>query len=220
MPRMARIVVPGLPHHITQRGIRGYRTFFKTLDYLTYIELLKEFRRTSGVSIWAYCLMPNHIHVVAVPDAKDSLAKLFRQVHSRYALRTNGTHGWKGHLWQERYYSSVMDEAHTLAALRYVELNPVRAGLCKKPQEWRWSSIHSHIGTRQDEIVDTAATRKLVPDWRSFVHADCPAALQDSLRKSTRTGRPAGDDDFIDLLERKTGKTIPKRTRRKCKSTK
>ena len=213
MPRTARLVVPGYPHHVTQRGIRGYKTFFDTLDYLTYIELLKDSRRTANVSIWAYCLMPNHVHLILVPEAKDGLAKLLRQVHSRYALKVNSTRGWKGHLWQERFYSAVMDEDHVLAALRYVELNPVRAGICAKAEDWRWSSVHANLGNRHDELVDVEATHDLVPEWRTFLGEEFPSAIQDSLRKSTRTGRPAGDDGFIDQLERETGKSIHSRKR-------
>jgi len=208
MARMARLVVPGYPHHVTQRGIRGYKTFFSSLDYMTYLQLLKDAKETANVSIWAYCLMPNHVHLVLVPDACDALAKLLRKVHSQYALRVNAARGWKGHLWQERFYSTVMDEGHALAALRYVELNPVRAGLCSKADEWPWSSIHANLGNRHDELVSVDATHALVPDWRTFLGEKSPAAIQDTLRKSTRTGRPAGGDGFVDRLERETGKSI------------
>lgn len=208
MPRTARLVVPGYPHHVTQRGIRGYKTFFDSLDYLTYLELLKASSRAVDVSIWAYCLMPNHVHLILVPEARDGLAKLLRRVHSRYALKVNSARGWKGHLWQERFYSTVMDESHAIAALRYVELNPVRAGLCAKAEDWRWSSVHANLGSRHDEIVDVAATRNLVSDWRIFLGRETPSATQDALRRSTRTGHPAGDAGFIDQLESEIGKSL------------
>lgn len=215
MSRMARLVVPGYPHHVTQRGIRGYRTFFGALDYMTYLELLKDSRKTANVSIWAYCLMPNHVHLILVPETCDGLARLLRKVHSQYALRVNSTRGWKGHLWQERFYSTVMDEGHALAALRYVELNPVRAGLCSKAEDWPWSSVHANLGSHNDELVNVETTNALIPDWRIFLGEESPAAIQDALRKSTRTGRPAGDDAFIDKLERETGKSIRTKRRRR-----
>jgi len=219
MPRTARLVVPTYPHHVTQRGIRGYKTFFSTLDYLTYLELLKESKRKADISIWAYCLMPNHVHLIVVPKVHDGLAKLLRQTHSRYALKVNSARGWKGHLWQERFYSTVMDEEHALAALRYVELNPVRAGLCARAEDWRWSSVHANLGKRDDELVDIKATLNLVSEWRTFLGEESPSAMQDSLRKSTRTGRPAGDDGFIDQLERETGKSLHRRRRGRQPST-
>jgi len=215
MSRMARLVVPGYPHHVTQRGIRGYKTFFSRVDYMTYLQLLKDSNETANVSILAYCLMPNHVHLILVPEACNALAKLLRKAHSQYALRLNGARGWKGHLWQERFFSTVMDESHALAALRYVELNPVRAGLCSKAEEWPWSSVHANLGNSHNEIVDVEATHALVPDWREFLREKSPAAIQDALRKSTRTGRPAGDDGFIDKLERETGKSI--RTKRQSR---
>jgi putative transposase len=211
MPRFPRLVVPGLPHHVTQRGIRKQRTFFKSLDYLTYLELLREHKEKAGVQIWAYCLMPNHIHMVVVPAAADSLAKFFGPVHCKYAVKVNAAHGWEGHLWQQRFYSTVMDEQHTLAAMRYVELNPVRAALCADPQAWRWSSFHANLRGSDDELVDTGATRTLVSDWSSYINEATPAAVQDALRKRTRTGRPVGTDAFIDELEARTGRKVRQR---------
>ena len=217
MPRMARLVVPGFPHHVTQRGVRGQRTFFEDADYGVYLELLREFRERSNVGIWAYCLMPNHIHVIAVPNDDGGLARLFRMVHGEYARKTNSDHEWQGHLWQQRYYSAVMDEAHTLAAMRYVELNPVRAGLCDRPQDWRWSSVHAHLDTGRDEIVDVSTTREIVGDWISYLAA-ADDDMQDSLRHHTRTGRPAGDDDFVEMLEVITGKEIRRRRPRSAET--
>ena len=211
MPRMARIVVPGFPHHITQRGIRGHRTFFNASDCLIYLEMLKELLPKAGVALWAYCLMPNHVHFVAVPSDERGLAVLFRPLHSQYAKRINAAHGWRGHLWQERFYSVVMDEPHTLAAMRYVEQNPVRAGLCKRPDQWRWSSIHANLAGRTDGLVDTRATRKVVSNWHEYTGSPVSAELQDSLRKCTRNGRPAGASKFIDDVEASIGKRVRKR---------
>ncbi len=211
MPRTARIVVPGLPHHVTQRGNRKQRTFFKTSDFLTYSELLKELKCEAGVRIWAYCLMPNHVHHVVVPEHEQSLARLFRPLHSRYAREVNGAHGWRGHLWQERFYSVAMDELHTLATIRYVELNPVRAGLCARPDEWRWSSIHAHLADKEDTLVDVCATRKLIGDWHAYIASHDTSVSYDAIRSQTRSGRPDGDDAFIQHVEAVTGKSVRRR---------
>ncbi len=213
---MARIVVPGYPHHVTQRGGRKLRTFFRNSDYVAYLELLKELRDKAGVSILAYCLMPNHVHFVVVPDHRESLAKLFRPLHSRYALLVNGMRGWRGHLWQERFYSVVMDEPHTLAAIRYVELNPVRARLCAAPEEWRWSSARAHLAGTTDEIADVAATKEMTADWREYLASFNSSVSLDEIRRQTRCGRPDGDDVFLDHVEAVTGRRLrPRKAGRK-----
>lgn len=203
MPRLPRIVVPGMPHHVTQRGIRKKKVFFRELDYRIYLELAREYKEKAEVDVWAYCLMPNHIHMVVVPRHESSLSKFFGPVHSRYAVRVNAVHGWQGHLWQQRFYSTVMDEAHTLMAMRYVELNPVRAGLCSNPREWRWSSIHPHLGKRDDSLVNENSTKSLVPNWAEYINGTTPAHQQDALRNHTRTGRPVGTAEFIDSVKRR-----------------
>ena len=208
MPKFPRLVVPDYPHHITQRGIRRQRTFFDDSDYAAYVDLIKNLKTAAGVEIWAYCLMPNHVHVIAVPKAKQSLARLFGTAHHRYAKRVNAIHDWRGHLWQERFYSVVMDESHTLAAMRYVEMNPVRAGLCKRAEEWPWSSVHENLGIGNNNMIKLADVRNIICDWRTFLAEDEKPELTDSLRKQTNTGRPSGDDRFIEELERKTGRRI------------
>lgn len=213
MPRFPRIVVPGVPHHVTQRGIRKKPTFFEALDYLTYLELIRKYRDKAGVTILSYCLMPNHIHMVVVPQFEKSLARLFGPVHNQYAVKLNASHGWTGHLWQQRFYSVPMDERHTLAAMRYVELNPVRAGLCGTARQWRWSSALANLGMTSDGLVDTKATKALVSDWSAYLAEATVAEEQDALRKHTRIGRPLGNDRFIDMLEAQTGRTLrPRKT--------
>src|SRR5210317_374899 len=130
MARMPRLVIPHYPHHVTQRGVRRQKTFFSDADYKTYLDLLATAKDGVGADIWAYCLMPNHVHHVIVPGKEDSLAALFSDAHRRYTRRINFREGWRGHLWQERFHSFVMDERHLNATVRYVELNPVAAGLC------------------------------------------------------------------------------------------
>lgn len=208
MPRRARLVVPGYAHHVTQRGSRGHRTFFRAADYSLYLELFRERLQQSKLTVCAYCLMPNHIHAVVIPADAHGLATHFRALHSTYAKYINASRGWKGHLWQERFYSAVMDETHTYCALRYVEMNPVRAGLCDRPDQWKWSSVHANLGVRPDGITDTDTTTKIVPDWRRYLNGSDSAEVLDELRKRTCDGRPAGGDGFVDQLEALTGKVI------------
>ena len=211
MPKFPRLVVPGYPHHVTQRGVRRQRTFFDNSDYEEYLALLRELKVKAGADVLAYCLMPNHVHIIVVPKDKKSLARLFGVAHHRYAKRVNALHDWRGHLWQERFYSVVMDEPHTLAAMRYVELNPVRAGLCQEPDEWPWSSTHANLGLRTDGLIDDSEVRRLITDWRCFLAESENSDLIDSLRAQTSTGRPTGDERFIELIERKSGRRIRRR---------
>ena len=211
MPRMARLVVPGLPHHITQRGSRRQRTFFDDTDYLAYLDLIIETKVAAGVTIWAYCLMPNHVHLVAVPEREDSLATLLRVVHHRHARRVNSANGWRGHLWQERFHSFVMDESHSLAAVRYVELNPVRAGLCTKAEDWRWSSVRAHLRGESDALVDVRPILELVSDWPAYLALSDQPDTVATLQADSNTGRPAGSAAFVTALERVTGRTLRKR---------
>ncbi len=208
MPRMARLVIPGFAHHVTQRGGRKQRTFFDDHDYAAYLRVLKDRLTEVDVSIWAYCLMPNHVHFVVLPRAEDALRNLFGFVHATYARAVNKAHDWRGHLWQERFFSTTMDEIHTLAAMRYVEMNPVRARLCERPEDWRWSSARPHLGLESDDLLDLQATRRVVDDWAEYLAEAEDTATHASIRKSTRTGRPAGGDVFIEMLEELTGKAI------------
>jgi putative transposase len=208
MARLARVVVPGLPHHVTQRGGRRQQTFFSDDDYADYLTLLLQALEQSGVTIWAYCLMPNHVHFIAVPTDAKSLARVFRTAHMRHARRVNEREGWRGHLWQERFYSVVMDERHLLLAARYIEHNPVRAGLCRRPEDWRWSSVHAHLGQRHDPVVDPLPLRQRVQDWTRFIAEDASSSDRDVLRRHTYTGRPVGSDDFLTELEQASGRPL------------
>jgi putative transposase len=171
MARMPRLVVPGYPHHITQRGNRRMQTFFCADDYRAYLELLAEGKRKAGVSVWAYCLMPNHVHIVAVPEENDGLARLFRCVHRHYSRRINFRENWKGHLWQERFHSFVMDERYLRATVRYTELNPVRARLCRRVEDWPWSSARAHLSGRDDAVVSVKPMLDRIGNWHSYLSA-------------------------------------------------
>ena len=209
MGRIARVVVPGFPHHVTQRGARKQQTFFGENDYRMYVGLLSKARQRSDTEILAYCLMPNHIHLIVVPRKSNGLAELLRYAHRTYAVAINAREGWQGHLWQERFHSFVMDEQHLLAAVRYVELNPVRAGICRRPGDWPWSSYRAHVNAADDSLVVVEPMLERVADWRRFVRSENQDAAKFSqLRERSRTGLPIGADDFIDELETITGRSL------------
>ena len=210
MARMPRLVIPGYPHHVTQRGNRRQRTFFSVEDYQAYIQLLASARDAAGVQIWAYCLMPNHVHFVLVPARSESLADLFKEAHRRYTRLINVREGWCGHLWQERFHSFVMDERHLLAAVRYVELNPVRAKLCARAEHWEWSSALAHLNGTDDALATVAPMLERISNWSNYLDTTESAERLNTLRGYSRTGRPAGNDAFIQKLSLLTGRAIEK----------
>ena len=203
MARIARAVAPGIPHHVTQRGNRRQQTFFNDEDYQFYRMLMSEWCMTFQVEIWAYCLMPNHIHLIAVPDTKDGLNLAIGEAHRRYSRRINFREGWRGHLWQGRFSSFILDDRYLLACTKYVELNPVRAGLVKKPEDWPWSSAGSHMNGKDDILVKTKPLLEIAnKPWEMFLISDTQEQEIALLRKHERTGRPLGGDSFIESLER------------------
>lgn len=211
MARIARVVIPGIPHHVTQRGNRKQQTFFGDSDYRAYLRMLAKEKDKASAEVWAYCLMPNHVHVVVVPGRADSLAAMFKEAHRKYTRRVNSREGWCGHLWQERFHSFPMDESHLAAAVRYVELNPVRAGLCELPADWRWSSVHAHRRGEDDLLVTVKPMVDRFKDWQAFLAKNDAKNQLEIFRKHSRTGRPVGNDQFVSRLERLTGRTLVKR---------
>lgn len=208
MPRFARLVVPGYPHHVTQRGSRRQVTFFSESDYDSYIDLLAKNRVAAGVEIWAYCLMPNHVHLILVPRDVDGLSRLLRKTHSTYARQVNAENGWCGHLWQERFHSFVMDEEHLIAAARYIELNPVRANLCQRPMDWQWSSARAHVLREFDRLMPSQPMLDRVDNWTLFLSESNSACMNESIRLHTSNGRPAGAKEFLEELEIRTGRRL------------
>lgn len=213
MARIPRVEILELPHHVTQRGNRRLQTFYSDSDYRAYLRLMTEAKEKAEVSILAYCLMPNHVHFVVVPTTKRGLARLMQHSHRRYAWRINRRMQWQGHLWQSRFYSCPMDDAHLMATVRYIELNPVRAGLCAHPEEWRWSSIHAHVKGHDDCLADVRPMLERVSDWHTYLGDTPPDSMIRSIRENVSSGRPAGDDEFIKMIEKRTGRRL-----RKCKS--
>jgi len=215
---MRRVVVPGYPHHVTQRGNRRQKTFFCTQDYLYYIELMANATQATDTEVWAYCLMPNHVHMIMVPTNEDGLRATLGEAHRRYTRHVNFRQGWRGHLWQERFHSFPMDENHLLTAARYVEMNPVKARLCRLPQDWRWSSASAHLSGMDDLLVRVKPMLDRVDNRTDYLASESnhPDAL---LSQHTRTGRPLGDEQFVCQLESLTGRVLAiKRPGRKPKA--
>lgn len=211
MARLARIVLPGLPHHITQRGNRRQKTFFIDHDYEDYINLMVVQCRKRKVDIWAYCLMPNHVHLIAVPSSDEALRLAIGEAHRRYTKKVNLRQDWRGHLWQGRFGSFVLDNSHLLEAVRYIELNPVRAGFVVKPEAYRWSSARAHIMGRADRLVKPSPLNDLISDWRQFLNQKISQNCPIDLRLHERTGRPLGSDVFIKQLEQISGRELRRR---------
>ena len=213
MARLARLVVPGVAHHVTQRGTRRQPVFFGDDDYLAYRELVSAACAERGVSCLAWCLMPNHVHLILTPPTADALRAALGEAHRRYSRRVNFAHRWTGYLWQGRFASYPMDEAHLMTAVRYVELNPVRARLAKRAEDWRWSSAKAHVSGKGDGLTDLTALAGVHRNWRAMLSAgleagDLPAEAEAAIEAHQRTGRPWGDAAFIGRLERRTGRTL------------
>jgi putative transposase len=203
MARIARAIAPAMAHHVTQRGNRRQQVFFNDDDYQAYLELMAQWCTKFKVEAWAYCLMPNHVHLIVVPETKDGLALAIGEAHRRYTRRINFREGWRGHLWQGRFSSFIMEEKYLLACARYMELNPVRAGLTKKPEDWRWSSAAAHLKGQDDLLVKARPLLEMVnSSWKKFLAVDVGESEIEVLRRHERTGRPMGADAFIEKLER------------------
>jgi len=208
MARMARVVIPGIPHHVTQRGVRKNDVFFCQEDYELYIRLLAKYCQQSGTEIWAYCLMNNHVHLVMVPSSEDGLRASLGEAHRRYTLHINAREDCRGHLWQERFHSFPMDEKHLLAATRYVELNPVHANMVSKAEDYAWSSAKAHLAEKDDLLVKVAPMLERVNDWQGYLNSELADEVVQALRMHSKTGRPLGDTSFLDKLEMQVGKVL------------
>src|SRR5579863_8089804 len=192
MPRLARTVCAEVPHHITQRGNRREDVFFSDKDRVAYLNWLTEYAEKHRVEVLAYCLMTNHVHLVAVPATEDGLHQVLKPLHMRYAQRVNRLKRWKGHLWQGRFFSSALDEDYLWAAIRYVERNPVRAKIVRKAENYPWSSASAHCGLKDDPtLTRKAAWRRQfesIGDWSAWLaEGDMPDQL-DVLRRNAEKG--------------------------------
>ncbi len=209
MARLARIVIPHLPHHVTQRGNGRAQTFFGDDDYQLYLDLLRKHCTEAEVSIWAWVLMPNHVHLILTPQDADGIRRSLSKVHRAYAGRIHARMQRTGHFWQGRFGCVPMDETHLAAALRYVALNPVRARLVKQAVDWRWSSVHDQLSRkRRGTVTDTAPVRERYPNFAALIEAGEDEELSMALRRAETIGRPPGDAAFVKKLERQTGRIL------------
>jgi len=215
MPRIARVVVPGIPHHVTQRGNRGTDVFVDADDRERYLSVISNYARRYGADIWAYCLMTNHVHFVMLPHSPDSLARTLRDTQRSHAVYLNEKLNQRGHLWHGRYFSCALDEGHLWAAVRYVERNPVRAGLVAAAHDHPWSSAAAHCGIRADSLLSADfPPPDVVPDWSDWLaDAGADAAALDTLRTNTRSGRPCGSPSFVERIEAALARILRPRKR-------
>jgi len=164
--------------------------------------------RQERVEIWAYCLMPNHVHLVAVPENEQGLARAIGEAHRRYTVRVNQRENWRGYLWQGRFSSYPLDEQYLLAAVRYVELNPVRARLVERPWLYSWSSAAAHVRKRDDVLVKVKPMLSRVSDWREYLSTEQESTDMEILRRHMRSGRPLGSPEFVETLEASSGRVL------------
>lgn len=208
MARRARIVVPRLPHHVTQRGNRRQQVFFDEEDYLFYLKWLGRYSRRRGVSVLAWCLMTNHVHLVLVPNKVIDLQSVLKPLHSKYARRINSRFGWSGHLWQARYFSSAVDSSYLPEVIRYVELNPVRAEMVSEPEDYPWSSSQGRMGLRWDNLIDVGSNwNKFLPNkdgWKKYLTEENILDLE-KIRFNTSKNLPSGSEEFLHTLEQEVG---------------
>ena len=218
MSRRPRLVLPGVAHHVTQRGNNRQNVFFCDQDRIRYIQILRRHSRRHDLRILGWCLMINHVHLIAIPAAPDSLPQTLGHAHSQYSLEQNRDRHRVGHLWHNRYFSCPLDAAHLLVAMRYVDLNPVRAGITAEARDWRWSSALAHTSLMPyDELLDwpwidwmedARLGRWSHSDWRSsLLAADRPEEL-DRMRRATQLGEPLGSEEFVLELEAKAGRRL------------
>ena len=205
MPRIARVVAVGEPHHVTQRGNSRQRTFFSNADRHIYLALLKTHCQRWRLDVLGYCLMPNHVHLIVIPEYQDSLAKALGRAHYDYAIYLNGRRRRIGHLGQNRFFSTVLAGNHLEAALRYVDRNPVRAKLVEAPEQFEWSSARAHVtGTDAEGVLNLEWWQQMCPkgDWAVALQPSRDEEMcADEIRLATRTGRPLGDESFLKRLE-------------------
>ena len=207
MPRIARVCAEGYPHHITQRGNNKEKVFFDNEDKRFYLDVLKQYKNKYSMKVLAYCLMGNHVHVLAVPEKKTSLARGMGGTNLLYTQHINRKYGRSGRLWQNRFLSTTVEEEPYLwAVMRYIERNPVRAKLVKKAEDYQWSSARAHILGIKDDVLSEEGwlNEKEIKSYREFLRKE-DKEIDATIRRATSTGRPVGSEGFIKKLERILG---------------
>ncbi len=215
MARLPRIVIPGVAHHVTQRGNRRLPVFFGDEDRRSYLALVADASAAHGTRCLAWCLMDNHVHLILVPADEDGLRATLAEAHRRHSRRVNFREGWRGYLFQGRFASYPMDDAHLMTAVRYVENNPVAAGMVTEAGDWPWSSARSHLAGRRvggDPLTDVDALGAHVGNWQALLRTgleamDDPAAI-DVIEARIRTGRPLAEPQWIADMERRLARKL------------
>jgi putative transposase len=183
--------------------------FFSGADRAHYLGLLREYSAGAGLELLGYCVLTNHLHLVVVPERENSLARVLKPVNLRYAQHVNRRRGGSGRVWQGRFYSCPLDERHCLMAVRYVEQNPVRARVVRRAEDYGWSSAAGHTGRRVDPLLsDRRGLLSSIDDWSGWLRERTERELLDRLRRHTRTGRPLGEAEFVERIERATRREL------------
>ena len=214
MPRLARIVIPNVPYHITQRGNHRQDVFYTPDHYRQYLEYIAQYSSRYRFDILAYCLMSNHIHLVGIPRKQDSMARMIQATHSRHTQNVNRNMGFHGHLWHSRFYSTALDDLHLWNCFKYVEQNPVRAGILTKAQEYVWSSAASHCRLRDDPVLTfDPRINEMFDGWSKTLKVQPEKEIIERIRNRTMTGVPCGDERFRRRISRLAGKKLIDRPR-------
>jgi putative transposase len=209
MARLARSTVSGYAHQVTQQGNYGQTVFEEAADFRRYLALAGECADRYGLEIWAYCLMQNHVHFVCVPKAAGALALGFNTLHMRYSQYFHAKKRVAGHLWRSRFLSCMLDDRSVFEEVRYIENNPVRAGLVECAEDYPWSSARHHVLGADDPVLrDACFLTNEIRDWRSYLGGQADAPVLDRTWRSLKTGRPAGDADWVHKLEEIMGRRL------------
>ncbi len=208
MARLRRLTIPGIPYHVTQRGNRRQPIFFTDEDRQTYLALLREQASRWDLEVWAYCLMTNHVHLVVMPRGGESLTRAIGEAHRRYTRHVNFRQGWRGYLFQGRFGSVAMDESHLVAAVRYVERNPVIAGMVERAEAYPWSSAHAHVTGSSDALLTNHFLKERIADWAEYLRDARDDDVGERLERHGSVGRPLGSDVFLQELEQQTGRRL------------
>jgi len=212
MSRIARIVLENIPYHITQRGNRRQQVFFEPRDYRLYLDLLRDHADDAQLRLWAYCLMPNHVHLIAVPQRPEAMASALGRTHADYARHFNLRNRTCGHVWQARFFSCPLDPAHLWRAAAYVERNPSRARLVDHPGEYPWSSAALHSGLAANTgFLDLSAWQAEYTQqrWSAVLETGVEEeAFGRRLQEASRRGRPLGSQEFARTLEHRAGRPL------------
>lgn len=207
MSRIARIVLENIPYHLTQRGNGRQQVFFDPQDYRLYLDLLRNYSEDAHLRLWAYCLMPNHVHLIAIPERPEAMASALGRTHADFARHFNLRRRTCGHVWQARFFSCPLEAAHLWRAAAYVERNPSRARIVEHPGEYPWSSAPVHLGlTANAGFLDLSAWQAeyTAHHWSTVLATGVDEeAFGRRLQEASRRGRPLGSDEFAQNLEKR-----------------